>query len=141
MKYAVIETGGKQYVVTPGESLSIEKLPGAKTGGKVIFDKVLLLDDGGKVQVGTPYVSGAKIEAEVTGEGRGDKITVLKYKRKTRYRVKQGHRQPFTKVRIAGSERKPKTATNRPKADQSRTVKTTAKKATTKKTTKKTSKK
>ncbi|MAZ40991.1 50S ribosomal protein L21 [bacterium] len=132
MNFAVIETGGKQYVVAPGASLSVEKLPKAKEGGKITFDKVLLLSDGKSVKVGAPYVSGAKVEAEVTEMGRGKKVTVLKYKRKVRYRVKKGHRQPFTKIKVAGGkEAKPKTTTK----------KATTKKTTTKKTTKKVAKK
>ena len=100
-KIAIIETGGKQYVVTKDSVLNIEKLAGAhKTGGKLTFDKVLLVDDGKETKVGAPYVSGAKVAAELVEEGRGDKITVIRYRQKSRYFKKKGHRQPFAKVRI-----------------------------------------
>ena len=79
MSFAIIQTGGKQYKVAEGDVISIEKLPEAdKKGGKVVFDKVLLLDDGTKTEVGTPYISGAKIEASVEEEGRGKKVDRLK---------------------------------------------------------------
>ena len=100
-KIAIIETGGKQYVVTTDTILDIEKLPsGAKKDGKVIFDKVLLTDDGKDTAVGSPYVSGAKVAGEILAEGRDKKITVVRYRQKSRYFKKKGHRQPFTKVRI-----------------------------------------
>ncbi len=97
-KIAIIETGGKQYVVTTDTVLTVEKLE-AK-GKAVTFDKVLLVDDGAKAQVGKPYVSGAKVTAEVVEEGRAPKVTVIRYRPKSRYAKKKGHRQPFTKVRI-----------------------------------------
>lgn len=100
-KIAIIETGGKQYVVTTDTILDIEKLPsGVKKDGKVIFDKVLLTDDGKDTAVGSPYVSGAKVAGEILAEGRDKKITVIRYRQKSRYFKKKGHRQPFTKVRI-----------------------------------------
>jgi len=100
-KIAIIETGGKQYVVTNDSVLTIEKLDGEqKPGAKISFDKVLLVDDGAKAQVGKPYVSGAKVEAELVEEGREKKVTVIRYRQKSRYFKKKGHRQPFTKVRI-----------------------------------------
>ncbi len=97
--FAIIETGGKQYKVASGDSLQVEKLVASKSG-EVVFDKVLLVADGDKVQVGTPYLEGATVIAKFEEEGRGKKITIIKYKAKTRYRVKSGHRQPFTKVKI-----------------------------------------
>ncbi len=102
MNFAVIQTGGKQYKVAPGESLIIEKLPGElKIGDKVVFDKVLLVNDGSKTLVGTPVVSGATVEATLEEEGRGDKVVVIRYRQKSRYFKKNGHRQPFMKVKIA----------------------------------------
>jgi large subunit ribosomal protein L21 len=97
-KIAIIETGGKQYVVTNDTVLTVEKLE--HSGKAVTFDKVLLVDDGAKAQVGKPYVSGAKVSAEVVDEGRDSKVTVIRYRAKSRYAKKKGHRQPFTKVRI-----------------------------------------
>jgi len=98
-KIAIIETGGKQYVVTNDTVLSVEKLP-AEKAGKITFDKVLLLDDGKETTVGAPYVSGATVTAELVEEGRAKKVTVIRYRQKSRHFVKRGHRQPFTKVRV-----------------------------------------
>lgn len=98
-KIAVIETGGKQYVVAGGAVVSVEKLPEQK-GDKVSFDKVLLVDDGSSVKMGAPYLSGAAVSAEVIGEGRAAKISVIRYRQKSRYFKKKGHHQTFTKVRI-----------------------------------------
>lgn len=100
MKFAIIETGGKQYKVSAGQKLKVEKL-GAEKGASFIFDKVLLLADGEKVEIGTPYLKGASIEAQVAREGRDRKKIVFKYHSKTRYRKKKGHRQHFTEVEIA----------------------------------------
>lgn len=97
-KIAIIETGGKQYLVMQGSVLSVEKLPVAD--GTVSFDKVLLTDDGSNTKVGTPFISGASVSAEVVEEGRGKKITVLRYRQKSRWKKVKGHRQAFTKVRI-----------------------------------------
>lgn len=99
MQLAVIKTGGKQYVVRPGQKLKIEKLNAAE-GDKFEFDEVLLLSDGSKVEIGTPHIKGAKVEAEVLKQGRGRKIIIFKYHAKTRYRKKKGHRQHFTEVKI-----------------------------------------
>lgn len=102
MSFAIIESGGKQYKVAAGDVISIEKLPEAeKKNGKVVFDKVLLVDDGTKTEVGTPYISGAKIEASIDEEGKGKKVTVLKFKAKSRYSVRKGHRQAYSKVKIS----------------------------------------
>ena len=99
-KIAIIETGGKQYVVTNDTVLSVETLGVKKPGEKVTFDKVLLVDDGTNAQVGKPYVSGAKVTGELVAEGRAKKVTVLRYRPKSRYSKKRGHRQAFAKVRI-----------------------------------------
>lgn len=96
---AIIETGGKQYLVAPGTKLQVEKLP-AQAGDTVTFDKVLLTADGKNVQVGKPYLTGATVEAKVAKQGRGRTIHVLKFKAKSKYRRKQGHRQAYTEVEI-----------------------------------------
>ncbi len=96
---AIIETGGKQYKVAEGDTLFIEKLP-AEAGDSVTFDKVLAILDGDKATFGTPVVEGAKVEANVMKNGKGKKIMVFKYKPKKGYRLRQGHRQPYTKVEI-----------------------------------------
>lgn len=99
--FAVIQTGGKQYLVKTGQVLKIEKLPGEK-GSQVVFDKVLMTasEDGAEVKLGHPYLEGAKVSAEILEQGRGKKVLVIKYKPKVRYRRKRGHRQYFTKVKI-----------------------------------------
>lgn len=99
--FAIIETGGKQYKVAEGDLLQVEKLATAKTDGEVVFDKVLMIADGEKVQLGTPYLEGATVTAKFEAEGRNKKIVVVKYKAKVRHHKKAGHRQPFTKVSIA----------------------------------------
>ena len=100
-EFAVIETGGKQYVVSEGDVVTIEKLPGDfKAGDKVTFDKVLLVDDGKDTTIGTPYIKGAKVIASFEETGKGKKIYIIKFKSKSRYARKAGHRQPYTKVRI-----------------------------------------
>ena len=132
--YAVIESCGKQYKVEKGDVVFFEKLD-AEEGKKVTFDNVVLVSDNGKVQVGTPYVKGVKVEGKVVSHGKGKKIIVYKMKPKKNYRRKQGHRQPYTKVEItainAGTAEK-KTATT---AKNEETKTTTAKTATTKKET------
>ena len=101
MSFAVIETGSKQYKVSVGDSITIEKLPIAlKQGDTVTFDKVLLLENGSDTALGTPYLEGKSVSAIFEGEGRGKKITVIHYKQKSRYFKKYGHRQPFMKVKI-----------------------------------------
>ena len=97
--FAVIETGGKQYVVAPGQKLKIEKLE-AEVNGNVVFDKVLMTTDGENVKVGAPYVSGAQVDAKVITQNRHRKLIVFKYHSKTRQRKKKGHRQYFTEVEI-----------------------------------------
>jgi len=96
--YAIIETGGKQVKVAVGESIFVEKLE-AKEGEEVIFDKVLLVCDK-KAKVGKPYVKNAIVKGEVQKQGKAKKVIVFKYKAKANYRIKNGHRQPFTKVLI-----------------------------------------
>lgn len=96
--YAVVETGGKQYKVSPGQTIEVEKLP---AGGETVeLDKVYLIADGDKVTVGKPTIAGAKVIASVVGEGKKDKVMVYKFKAKVRYRRKKGHRQPYTKLAI-----------------------------------------
>ena len=101
MTIAVIKTGGKQYKISKDEVLKVEKLKGEK-GDKINFDKVLLISDekGAKLQVGQPFVEGQAVAAEILEQGRDKKVIIIKYKRKTRYRRKQGHRQEYTKVKI-----------------------------------------
>ena len=96
--YAIIATGGKQYRVSEGDVIYIEKID-AQVDSTVSFD-VLLVGNDGDVQVGTPVVEGVKVEGKVVGQIRGEKIIVFKYKAKKNYRRKQGHRQPYTKVEI-----------------------------------------
>ena len=98
MKIAVIETGGKQYKVSEGQKIYIEKLAVEKDG-KIIFDKVLLVTDK-ETEIGTPYLKGVKVEAKVVRQGRDKKKIVFRYHSKTRYRKKKGHRQFFTEVEI-----------------------------------------
>ncbi|MFH1947246.1 MAG: 50S ribosomal protein L21 [Candidatus Magasanikbacteria bacterium] len=99
--FAVIETGGKQYLIKTGDTLKIEKLD-TETGKEVIFDKVLLLakEDGTDVKIGTPYLDGVSIAADVEEQGRSKKIRVVKFKRKVRYKRVHGHRQHFTKIKV-----------------------------------------
>jgi len=107
---AVIKTGGKQYLVSPGQKIKIEKIDtnylkkgvgvGKKEGQEIIFDEVLILEKGKKIEIGTPLVKGAKVIGKVISQGKGKKVIVFKYKPKTRYKVKKGHRQPFTEVEI-----------------------------------------
>ncbi|MCD7709484.1 MAG: 50S ribosomal protein L21 [Clostridiales bacterium] len=97
--YAVIATGGKQYKVSEGDIIDVEKL-GVEVGEQVIFDQVLLLSGDEEVKIGDPTLPGATVEGSVIREGRGKKIIVYKYKRKTGYHKKNGHRQAYTKVKI-----------------------------------------
>ena len=97
--YAIVETGGKQYKVSEGDQLFIEKLA-VEDGAEVTFDKVLFVSKDGGVVVGSPLVAGATVTAKVVKHGKAKKIIVFKYKSKKNYRRKQGHRQPYTKVQI-----------------------------------------
>lgn len=110
---AVIKTGGKQYLVKPGDKIKIEKLDpigktlssnwaGKKDDSEVIFDEVLLLEKNNKLEIGTPFIKGAKVEAKILKQGKGNKIIIFKYKAKKRYSRKIGHRQPYTEIEITG---------------------------------------
>lgn len=99
--HAVIRTGGKQYRVSEGETLRVEKLD-VEAGKSIDIDEVLLVSDGDTAQIGTPLVDGGKVTAEVQGHGRGDKIDVIKFKRRKKYRRKQGHRQDYTELKVTG---------------------------------------
>ncbi|MDP3996745.1 MAG: 50S ribosomal protein L21 [bacterium] len=102
-EFAVIKTGGKQYQVSVGDVIVIEKIKGDyKEGDSITFDKVLLVESGNATTVGTPYIPEAKVTAVIKEIGRSPKITVVKYKAKSRYYKKRGHRQPFFKVKIEG---------------------------------------
>jgi len=102
--YAVIKTGGKQYRVSAGDKLNVETLP-VETGGDVQFDQVLMLAEGENIDVGAPYVDGARVTAKVIEHGRGDKIRIVKFKRRKHYRRTMGHRQNYTRVEITGVQR------------------------------------
>jgi large subunit ribosomal protein L21 len=123
MNYAIIETGGKQYKVTEGQTIKVDRLE-AEEGGSVQLDKVLLIADGDNITVGKPLVDGARVMATVKQNGKGDKILVFKYKSKVRYRRKNGHRQHFTSLNIdkilaAGAEYvKPVKKARRKKAEE-----------------------
>jgi len=108
--YAIIETGGKQYRVTEGDVINVEKLL-VWPGDEVVFDKVLVLGDGDSVRIGTPYVEAAQVFGKVVENGKGQKVIIFKYKSKKDYRKKQGHRQPYTMIEIVGvGAGKPKAA-------------------------------
>jgi len=98
--FAVIETGGKQYRVSQNEVIIVEKIPGVGEGKKVIFEKVLLVDNGKDTQIGDPYLKGAKVEGVLEEEGLAKKVNVVRFKSKSRYLKRKGHRQPYAKVRI-----------------------------------------
>ena len=100
-EFAVIQTGGKQYKVRAGDTVKIEKLSGTHIAGDTItFDKVLLWDNGADTTIGSPYIEGAKVLGTLEEAGRDKKILVVKYKQKSRYLVRRGHRQPHFKVKI-----------------------------------------
>ena len=120
--YAIIETCGKQYKVSEGDVVFFEKLE-AEEGKKVKFDKVILVSDEGKVEVGTPYVKGAKVEGKVIAHGKAKKIIVFKYKAKKNYRRKQGHRQPYTKVEITSIKTAAKKAETKTASEKTETKK------------------
>jgi large subunit ribosomal protein L21 len=101
--FAVIKTGGKQYRAAVGDTLTIEKVKGDyKVGDKLTFSEVLLSQDGDKVAFGTPTIAKAAVEGEITSIGRNKKVIVIKYKQKSRYFKKNGHKQPHFKVKITG---------------------------------------
>lgn len=97
--YAVVATGGKQYKVEEGATIRVEKLAG-DVGEAVSFDSVLLFSDGENVKVGQPVLTGVAVRGHIVGQGKADKVLVFKYKRRKRYRRKQGHRQQYTAVKI-----------------------------------------
>ncbi len=97
--YAVVNTGGKQYKVQAGDILRVEKIPG-DIGSPVTFDKVLMVADGDKIDVGQPLLENTSVKGTIVEQGRAKKIIVFKYKRRKRFRRKQGHRQAFTAVKI-----------------------------------------
>jgi len=96
---AVIKTGGKQYLVSPGQKIKIEKLE-AKEGKEITFNDVLLLEKGKKLEIGNPFIKGVKVTGKILKQGESEKVIIFKYKAKKRYKVKKGHRQPFTEVEI-----------------------------------------
>jgi len=100
-KTAVIKTGGKQYLVQENDVISIEKL-GKEVGEKISFDQVLLVDDGSSAQVGAPFLAGVTVSAEIVENGREAKVLVQRYRQKSRSFKRNGHRQPFTKVKVTG---------------------------------------
>ena len=117
--YAVIETGGKQYKVQEGDVITVEKLK-AEAGDTITFDKVLLMSDGKEVKVGTPYLAEA-VTGSVVENGKGKKVIIFKYKAKKDYRKKQGHRQPYTMVKIeslGGSKQSAPKKVSAPKAEE-----------------------
>ena len=118
--YAIIESCGKQYKVTEGDVVFFEKLD-AEEGKKVTFDKVILVSNEGKVEVGTPYVKGVKVEGKVVAHGKGKKIIVYKYKAKKNYRRTQGHRQPYTKVEITSIKTAAEKAEKKAEAKETKT--------------------
>jgi large subunit ribosomal protein L21 len=97
--YAVIKTGGKQYKVAPGEKLKVEQIP-ADVGAEVVIDQVLMVGDGDNVRLGQPIVAGATVKATVVAQGRHDKVTIFKMRRRKHYRKHQGHRQNYTELKI-----------------------------------------
>lgn len=101
MEFAVIKTGGKQYKVSKGDIISVEKIKGTyEKGDKIVFDKVLLVDDGKNTTIGNPYIKEAKVSGEIFAIGKARTILVVKYKQKSRYLKRNGHRQPFFKIKI-----------------------------------------
>lgn len=116
--YAIIMTGGKQYRVQQGDELRVEKLE-ANVGDKVVFDKVVAVG-GDKLVAGTPFVEGCTVEAEVLEQGKADKVIIYKYKAKKDYRRKNGHRQPYTLVKVTGFGESAK-ADKAPKAEKPET--------------------
>ena len=99
--YAVIKTGGKQYRVVAGEKLKIEQIP-AEVGAEISIDQILMVGEGESVQIGAPLVTGASVKATVLSQGRHDKVTIFKMRRRKHYQKHQGHRQNYTEIRIDG---------------------------------------
>jgi large subunit ribosomal protein L21 len=99
--YAVIKTGGKQYRVVAGEKLKIEQIP-AEVGAEITLDQILMVGEGESVQIGAPLLTGASVKATVLSQGRHDKVTIFKMRRRKHYQKHQGHRQNYTEIRIDG---------------------------------------
>lgn len=99
--YAVIKTGGKQYRVAQGDTLKVEKLD-AGEGESVEFDQVLMVGEGKDVKIGTPYIDGSRVTATVKGHGRGDKVDIIKFRRRKHHMKRAGHRQDYTELEITG---------------------------------------
>ena len=99
--YAVIQTGGKQYRVSEGDTLRVEKI-GAEEGAEMELDKVLMIADGDNIKVGAPYVEGGKVSATIKSHGRGKKVNIVKFRRRKQYLKRQGHRQSYTELQITG---------------------------------------
>ena len=118
--YAIIESCGKQYKVAEGDVVFFEKLD-VEEGKKVTFDKVVLVSDDKKVEVGVPYVKGVKVEGKVVANGKAKKIIVYKYKAKKNYRRTQGHRQPYTKVEITSIKTAAEKAEKKAEAKETKT--------------------
>jgi large subunit ribosomal protein L21 len=139
--YAVFRTGGKQYRASKGDKLRIERL-NAEEGSTVEFDQVLLVGEGADVQLGSPVLAGGRVEAKVTSQGRGKKIVVLKFRRRTNYKRVKGHRQHYTEVEITSiTATAPKKAAKAATLDAETAAPETAAKKATKKPTKKAAKK
>ena len=99
--YAVIQTGGKQYRVSEGATLRVEKIK-ADEGASIEIDKVLMVGEGDSVKIGSPYVDGGKVTATVKSHGRGKKVTIVKFRRRKHHMKRQGHRQAFTEIEVTG---------------------------------------
>jgi large subunit ribosomal protein L21 len=141
MKYAIVESGGKQYKAVEGGMIEVDKLP-LEIGKKVDLEDVLLVSDGKVINVGTPKVSGAVVKATVVDQFKAPKVIVFKYRPRQRYRVKQGHRQQYTRLQIdtiqlKGKSKAEETKEEKPKADKAAPKKETAAKKPAAKTAKK----
>ena len=101
--YAIVETGGKQYRVEPGDIIMVERLPGSKDD-EVLFDKVLFVSDKEKIELGHPFIKDAKVKGKILNQGRSKKVVVFKFRRRKRYHKKRGHRQYLTTVKIENIE-------------------------------------
>ena len=101
--YAIVETGGKQYRVEPGDIITVERLPGSKDD-EVLFDKVLFVSDKEKIELGHPFIKDAKVRGKILNQGRSKKVVVFKFRRRKRYHKKRGHRQYLTTVKIENIE-------------------------------------
>lgn len=99
--YALIASGGKQYRISEGQKIKLEKLP-ADVGNTIEFDQVLLVADGDNIQIGAPFIKGMKVTGEVVSQGRGKKVHILKFRRRKHHMKQAGHRQSFTEIKITG---------------------------------------